>query len=132
MALHVGLRREKPLASIIAHSGMLVSEEFLAAEIKSRPPILLTHGAIDEVLPVRVLPPAEAALQNVGVDVAAHVLPELGHGIDENTILLDLRFLVQMLSVGSGFGWIHVGSAVRKKAFIKISPCGYLESAHYM
>jgi phospholipase/carboxylesterase len=104
MALHVGLRREKPLAGIIAHSGMLVGEELLAAEIKSRPPILLTHGAIDEVLPVQALPLAEAALKSVGVNVEAHVMPELGHGIDENTILLDLRFLVQVFNDRAGAG----------------------------
>jgi phospholipase/carboxylesterase len=104
MALHVGLRREKTLAGIIAHSGMLVGEELLAAEIKSRPPILLTHGAIDEVLPAQALPLAETALKNVGVNVEAHVMPELGHGIDENTILLDLRFLVQVFSERAGAG----------------------------
>jgi phospholipase/carboxylesterase len=104
MALHVGLRRENPLAGIIAHSGMLVGEELLAEEIKSRPPILLTHGAGDEVLPVQALPLAEAALKNVGVDVVAHVMPELGHGIDENTIRLDLRFLVEAFSVQAGDG----------------------------
>jgi len=104
MALHVGLRREKTLAGIISHSGMLVGEELLATEIKSRPPILLTHGAIDEVLPIQALPLAEAALKNVGVNVEAQVMPELGHGIDENTILLDLRFLVQVFNNRAGAG----------------------------
>jgi len=104
MALHVGLRREKPLAGIIAHSGMLVGEELLAEEIKSRPPILLTHGAIDGVLPVQALPLAEAALNKVGVDVEAHVMPELGHGIDENTIALDLRFLTKAFGLRAGAG----------------------------
>jgi phospholipase/carboxylesterase len=65
---------------------------------------LLTHGAGDEVLPVQALPLAEAALKNVGVDVVAHVMPELGHGIDENTIRLDLRFLVEAFSVQAGDG----------------------------
>jgi phospholipase/carboxylesterase len=104
MALHVGLRRETPLAGIIAHSGMLVGEELLAEEIKSRPPILLTHGAIDEVLPVQALSVAEVALKNVGVDVTAHVMPELGHGIDENTILFDLRFLAEVFNVRGDAG----------------------------
>ncbi len=104
MALHVGLRRERPLAGIIAHSGMLVGEHMLAEEIKSRPPVLLTHGAIDEVLPVQALPLAETALRSAGVDVEAHVMPELGHGIDESTVLLDLRFLAQVFDVRAGAG----------------------------
>ena len=44
MSLYVGLRREKPLAGIIAQSGILIGPELLTAEIKSRPPVLLIHG----------------------------------------------------------------------------------------
>ena len=46
MALHVGLRRAKPLAGIVGFSGMLAGPEILKDEIKSRPPILLAHGDI--------------------------------------------------------------------------------------
>jgi len=93
MGLHVGLRRERPLAGLISHSGMLVGENLLETEIKTRPPVLLTHGAIDEVLPVAALPIATAALKSSGVPVEAHEIPGLGHGIDEQTIRIDLRFL---------------------------------------
>ena len=96
MALHVGLRREKPLAGLIAHSGMLVGEQLLATEIKARPPVLLTHGAIDDVVPAAALPIALAALKSSGVPVEAHEMPGLGHGIDEPTIRLDLRFLLDV------------------------------------
>lgn len=99
MALHVGLRRERPLAGIIAHSGMLVGESHLAAEIRSRPPVLLTHGAMDDVLPVQALPVAQGTLRSVDVPVEAHVMPGLGHGIDEATIRLDLRFLGEIFPV---------------------------------
>lgn len=101
MALHVGLRREKALAGIISHSGMLVGESRLASEIRSRPPVLLTHGAIDEVLPVQALPVAEGTLRAAGVPVQAHVMPGLGHGIDEATIRLDLRFLATVFGVAA-------------------------------
>ncbi len=96
MALHVGLRRETPAAGIIAHSGMLVGERMLPNEIRSRPPVLLTHGALDEVLPVQALAVAEAALRAAGVAVDAHVVPGLGHGIDEATLRLDLGFLARL------------------------------------
>lgn len=94
MALHVGLRRARPPAGIIAHSGMLVADQLLA-EIKNRPPVLLTHGAVDEVLPAASLPAAEAALKAAGVPVESHLMPGLGHGIDEATLRLDLRFLAR-------------------------------------
>ena len=44
MALHVGLRRKKPLAGIVGFSGMLAAPDALKDEIKSKPPVLLVHG----------------------------------------------------------------------------------------
>jgi phospholipase/carboxylesterase len=93
MALHVGLRRATALAGIVSHSGILVGESRLASELRSRPPVLLTHGVLDEVLPIQALPIAEGTLRAAGVPVKAHIMPGLGHGIDEATIRLDLRFL---------------------------------------
>lgn len=93
MGLHVGLRRERPFAGLISHSGMLVGENLLATEIRARPPVLLTHGAADDVIPVAALAIAMAGLKSAGVPLEAHEMPELGHGIDEQTIRLDLRFL---------------------------------------
>lgn len=96
MALYVGLRRARPLAGLISHSGMLVGEHLLATEIVSRPPVLLTHGAIDDVVPPGALAAAQAALKSCDVPLEAHELPGLGHGIDERTVHLDLRFLGEM------------------------------------
>jgi phospholipase/carboxylesterase len=97
MALHIGLRRDRSPAGIIAHSGMLVADARFALEIKNRPPVLLTHGAADEVLPAVCLPAAEATLRAVGVPVEAHTMPGLGHGIDEATLRLALRFAARCM-----------------------------------
>ncbi len=88
MALHVGLRRERRIAGIISYSGMLAGIELLAAEIKSRPPVLLTHGDADPVLPVAAIGQAEAALKAAGVPLKAHVRAGLAHGIDDECIRL--------------------------------------------
>ena len=69
MALHMGLRRPRSPAGIISHSGMLIPDARFASEIRNRPPVLLTHGAADEVLPSACLPAAEAALKAVRVPV---------------------------------------------------------------
>ena len=99
MSLHVGPRREAPVAGIIGHSGMLAGPHLLGAEIRSRPPVLLTHGEAAPLLPVQSLPEAEAALKEAGVAVEAHVRPGLGHGIDEECVRLGLTFAVRVFGV---------------------------------
>src|SRR5437879_7920745 len=60
MALHVGLRRAAAPFAIVGYSGLLVTPpdanaDTLAAEIKSRPPVLLIHGDRDELVPTQAL-----------------------------------------------------------------------------
>jgi len=95
MALHVGLRRARPMAALIGYSGMLLGPDLLADELVSRPPVLLVHGDADEVLPVPALEAAEAGLEAAHVSVEAHVRPGLGHGIDEEGIRLGLQFIAR-------------------------------------
>ncbi|MBT3238855.1 MAG: phospholipase [Rhodospirillaceae bacterium] len=97
MSLHVGLRRKTPLAGIIGYSGMLTDAETLKQEIASRPPVLLTHGDADPVLPVAALPDAVAGLEAAGVTVEHHIRPGLPHGIDEECIRLGQEFLKRVL-----------------------------------
>ena len=56
MSLHVGPRRETPLGAIVGFSGALLAPELLSGEIRSRPPVLLVHGAADELVPAQALP----------------------------------------------------------------------------
>ncbi len=92
-ALHVGLRRSPGPAAILAFSGALVGRNRLAEEIAGRPPVLIVHGEDDVVVPVDSARDAERTLLAGGVDVQAHVLPELGHGIDERGLGLAVKFL---------------------------------------
>lgn len=81
MALHVGLRRPTPVAGIVGMSGMLVAPERLEADIRSRPPVLLIHGTLDEVVPFQSMELASTALAAAGVDVESHVSPGIGHSV---------------------------------------------------
>jgi phospholipase/carboxylesterase len=99
MALHVGLRRDRQLAGIIGYSGMLISPERLAGEIRSRPPVLLTHGDADQVLPVQALGEAAKALEDAGVPARAVRRPALGHGIDEDCVKLGMLFLAEVFGI---------------------------------
>ena len=93
MALHVGLRRPRPVAALISHSGMLIGPEHLAGEIRSRPPVLLTHGADDDVVPAAALPAAKAALEAEGVPRAqpARAGPRPRHRRDDGARRARLR-----------------------------------------
>lgn len=86
MALHVGLRRPRPLAGIVAIAGKLHGPEHLADEIRSRPPVLLVHGDQDPMVPYASMAQAEASLRAVGVPVSSVTRPGMGHGIDDDTV----------------------------------------------
>ncbi len=66
IALHVALRRPKPCAGVLGYSGRLLAEDALAAEIRSRPPVLLVHGTADEVLPVELAAPRQEPARGAG------------------------------------------------------------------
>lgn len=98
VALHVGPRRERRLAAIIGYSGMLADPDSLAAEVRSKPPVLLVHGDADPTVPIAALYQATAALEPLGFEVAAHVSPGLGHSIDEAGLRLGAQLLSRVLA----------------------------------
>jgi phospholipase/carboxylesterase len=100
MALHVGLRRSVAPAAIVGYSGLLVTPEdgnpeAFAAEIKSRPPVLLVHGDRDEVIPPQALFQAMQGLAALGVTVEWHLSAGIGHGIDAEGLRHGGEFLAR-------------------------------------
>ncbi len=83
MSLHVGLRREQPLAAVVGFSGVLTAAERLPADIRSRPPVLLVHGARDDVLPVHALAAAREGMAQAGVPCRWRIEPQLPHSIGQ-------------------------------------------------
>jgi phospholipase/carboxylesterase len=86
--LFTGLRRAVAPRAILAFSGALIAPESLAAELSSPTPVLLVHGEADDVVPVARSREAESALRAVGVPVDLHIIPRLGHGIDDTSLSL--------------------------------------------
>jgi len=100
MSLHVGLRRTIPPAAIVGYSGMLimpgdVMSEAFAAEIKSRPPVLLIHGDEDQLIPVQAVNHSAQGLAAVEVPVQWHISPGIGHGIDQEGLRQGGEFLAR-------------------------------------
>src|SRR5712691_1750086 len=100
MALHVGLRRATPPIAIVGYSGLLVvppdtNPDKLAAEIKSRPPVLLIHGDQDDLIPAQALFHASSGLASLGVPVEWHMSHGIGHGIDQEGLRHGGEFLAR-------------------------------------
>ncbi len=99
MSLYVSLRREKPMAGVIGYSGALIGDELLMSEIVSRPPMLLIHGAMDDVVPPDALDHAIKALAMAGVVVTSEMRPDLGHSLDDRGIMIGMDFLAHAFNM---------------------------------
>jgi phospholipase/carboxylesterase len=102
MSLHVGLRRAVPPAAIVGYSGMLVmpedsEPERFAAEIRSRPPVLLVHGDQDQLIPVEALFHAAQNLAALDIPTQWHISSGVGHGIDQEGLRQGGEFLARFL-----------------------------------
>ena len=100
IALHVGLRRAVMPAAIVGYSGLLALPDnadpaTVAAEIKSRPPVLLVHGDQDPLIPIDALFHAAQGLAALGVPVEWHISAGVGHGIDQEGLRHGGEFLAR-------------------------------------
>lgn len=100
MALAVGLRRARPIAGIVSFSGILVDAdqpqaERLPEDISSRPPVLLLHGADDEVIPPKALELTARVLTAAGVPHQGQVLKGVGHTPGARGVITAGRFLAR-------------------------------------
>ena len=98
MALHIALRRAKPIAAVVGFSGRLMAAGQLADDIRVRVPILLIHGDADPVVPVESLIEAKRILESVGVIVKTNRRPALGHSIDDHGLTIAGAFLKENFS----------------------------------
>jgi phospholipase/carboxylesterase len=89
LSLHVGLRRKVKPAAIVGFSGMLAG----LPPTGDIPPILLTHGDADQVIPPQALFMAALALGQAGACVQWHLAPGMGHGIDPEGLAIAGEFL---------------------------------------
>lgn len=97
ISLSVGPRRPQQFAGIVGFSGRMVDETIGLSE--SRPPVLLIHGDMDDVIPVEAMSEAQQALENCGFQVHTHVSKGIGHGIGPDGLGLALGFIADKLGV---------------------------------
>lgn len=97
MALHVLPRRDAAAAGIVGFSGRLLAPDLLAAEVRSRPPVILLHGDADPVVPFGDMARAAAVLEGAGFSVRGHVMKGTGHGISPDGMMAALAFVRERL-----------------------------------
>lgn len=97
MNLHVGPRRATRLAGIIGFSGRLIEAQLLPTEIKTRPPVFLTHGDADEMIPIAALNEAKQGLEAADIRVKTHISKGIGHGIGPDALQLAVQFMKDAL-----------------------------------
>ena len=107
LALHVGLRRPTAPAAIVGYSGLLATPDgaaadAMAAEIRSRPPVLLVHGDRDDLIPAQALFHAAHGLSALGLPVEWHLSIGIGHGIDAEGLRHGGEFLARRFQDAAG------------------------------
>ncbi|GAB5374460.1 MAG: alpha/beta fold hydrolase [Acuticoccus sp.] len=97
MALHVAYRRAAPIAAVVGYSGLCAG----ADEAGLKPaPTLLVHGAADQVVPPPMTPAAAQLLGAAGIPVEWHMVPGLGHGIEQTGLAMAAEHLQRHLGRG--------------------------------
>ncbi len=92
MSLETGLRREDALAGIIGFSGRILFPDTLKDEIRSKPPVQLIHGELDDVVPVNDSIEANKLLKEMGLDCSLHLSPNTPHSIAPDGLEAALDF----------------------------------------
>lgn len=93
MALHVGLRRSRPLAAILGFSGLLAGGARLKQEMASKPPVLLVHGDRDPTIPIPAMFDSAEALAEAGHGAQWHISYGVPHSIGPDGLELGGSFL---------------------------------------
>jgi phospholipase/carboxylesterase len=92
MSLDVGLRRDA--AAILAMSGGLYELDLPDLAARKATPVLLSHGSLDDVVPVIYARRARALLEEAGFDVEYHEYP-MGHQVVMEEVAVVKEFIAR-------------------------------------
>lgn len=98
MVLYAGLRRRIAPAAILAYSGLMPGRIPQPSPAGAYPPVFISHGDSDPVVPPQMMFVALGALQQAGVEVEWHLARNTPHGIDPESLELGGQFLMKALA----------------------------------
>lgn len=85
MALHVAYRRPAAVAAVVGYSGLCATVD--GKELRPAP-TLLVHGTADQVVPPQMTLAAAQLLGSAGISAQWHMVPGLGHGIEQTGLAM--------------------------------------------
>jgi phospholipase/carboxylesterase len=94
MSLDAGLRTTQTVAGIVAMSGGLYEDDLPDLRARASVPILMSHGSLDDVVPVKYARRARAVLEEAGFDVEYHEYP-MGHQVVMEEVALVKAFIAR-------------------------------------
>lgn len=94
MSLDAGLRTTQDVAGIVAMSGGLYEDDLPDLGARASVPVLMSHGSLDDVVPVNYARRARAILEEAGFDVEYHEYP-MGHQVVIEEIEVVKAFLAR-------------------------------------
>ena len=97
MSFDVGYRTELDLAGIMAMSGAIFEGDLPDLRAKKDLPVLIVHGAQDDVVPVLAARRARLILGEHGIEPEYHEFP-MGHHVTPESMDVVRRFLDRVLA----------------------------------
>ena len=94
-----GLTTKKKIASLGACSSvpLVLSEALKIEDILNKPPVFLSHGTADDIVPFVGFEMTTNTLKNLDIPVTQHTVRGMGHGIDSTTLQALTQFLERTL-----------------------------------
>lgn len=97
--IEAALRRSSDCAALLSFTSAIRNRDKLADEITARPPTMLIHGALDEVVPVHHVENTARILEEQGINVRCHICAGIGHTLNEEGAYMGAMFAAEMLGV---------------------------------
>ena len=94
MSLDAGLRTTRDVAAIVAMSGGLYENNLPDLRARKDVPVLISHGSLDDVVPVNYARRARAVLEEAGFHVDYHEYP-MGHQVVMEEVAVVKEFLAR-------------------------------------
>lgn len=100
LSLMSGLTYPEIIGGIIACSSvpLAINTALPIEEVLEKPPVLLTHGMADDVVPFVGEQITENTLRNIDISVKVHTVNGMGHAIDNSCLVAMESFLKEVLS----------------------------------